>query len=73
LREKAEKNLKLLRRLNVVTLCVAILVYLSLLVISLTQGVYPLMIFSSCIMLAELLVFQIVRTLSDYLELKCPQ
>ena len=73
MRTKAEKNLKLLRRLNVVTLCVAIVVYIGLLSIAVFQRVGPLAVFSSCIMLAELLVFQIVRTLSDYLELKCPQ
>lgn len=72
MRTKAEKNLKLLRRLNVVTLCVAIVVYVGLVSIAVFQRVGPLAIFSSCIMLAELLVFQIVRTLSDYLEMKCP-
>lgn len=67
--ERAARNLRLLRRLNVATLAVAVVVFAGLLVIAVTQGVGPLAVFSSCIMLAELLVFQIVRTLCDHLDL----
>ena len=67
--ERAARNLRLLRRLNVATLAVAVVVYAGLLVIAVTQGVGPLAVFSSCIMLAELLVFQVVRTLCDHLDL----
>lgn len=69
MQNSAEKNAKLLRRLNEVTLVVAVIVYLGLLVIAITQQVGPLAVFSSCVMLAEVLVFQIVRTLCDHLEL----
>lgn len=67
--ERAARNLRLLRRLNLATLAVAVVVYAGLLVIAAVQGVGPLAVFSSCIMLAELLVFQIVRTLCDHLDL----
>lgn len=67
--ERATKSAHLLRRLNIVTLCVALVVYSGLLLIAVFQRVGPLAIFSSCIMLAEILVFQIVRTLSDHLDL----
>jgi hypothetical protein len=69
LRARAERNIRLLRRLNVFVLCVAIVVYIGLLGIALTQGVGPLAVFSTCVMLAELLVFQIVRTLGDHLDI----
>jgi hypothetical protein len=67
--ERAAKSARVLRRLNVVTLGVAVVVYLGLLAIAVSQRVGPLAVFSSCIMLAEILVFQIVRTLSDHLDL----
>jgi len=67
--QRAAKSARQLRRLNVVTLCVAVVVYLGLVTIALFEDVAPLIVFSSCIMLAELLVFQIVRTLSDHLDL----
>ena len=67
--ERAERSAMILRRLNVVTLFVAVIVYVGLISISLFQRVGPLAIFSSCIMLAELLVFQIVRTLCNHLDL----
>lgn len=67
--ERAERSAKILRRLNVATLCVAVVVYVGLISIALFQRVGPLAIFSSCIMLAELLVFQIVRTLCNHLDL----
>jgi hypothetical protein len=69
LRARAERNIRLLRRLNVFVLCVAVVVYFGLLGIALTQGVGPLAVFSTCVMLAELLVFQIVRTLGDHLDI----
>jgi predicted neutral ceramidase superfamily lipid hydrolase len=67
--QRAAKSARRLRLLNVATLCVAVVVYLGLVVIALFEDVAPLILFSSCIMLAELLVFQIVRTLSDHLDL----
>jgi hypothetical protein len=67
--ERAAASARLLRRLNVVTLCVAIVVYSGLLTIAVFQQVGPLAVFSSCVMLAELLVFQIVRTLTNHLDL----
>jgi len=66
---KAERSASKLRQLNNATLCVAIVVYLGLSLIAVFQRVGPLAVFSSCIMLAELLVFQIVRTLLNHLEL----
>jgi hypothetical protein len=69
LRARAERNIRLLRWLNVFVLCVAVVVYIGLLGIALTQGVGPLAVFSTCVMLAELLVFQIVRTLGDHLDI----
>ena len=67
--ERASRNIRLLRRLNVLTLCVAVSVYVVLLGIAVYQRIFGLAIFSSCIMLAEVLVFQIVRTLADHLDL----
>ena len=67
--ERAAASARLLRSLNVVTLCVAIVVYSGLLTIAVLQQVGPLAVFSSCVMLAELLVFQIVRTLTNHLDL----
>jgi hypothetical protein len=67
--QRAAKSARQLRLLNVATLCVAVVVYVGLVVIALFEDVAPLIFFSSCIMLAELLVFQIVRTLGDHLEL----
>lgn len=66
---RATRNVQLLRKLNMVVLCVAVVVYVGLLGIALSQGVGPLAVFSTCVMLAELLVFQIVRTLSDHLDI----
>ena len=66
---RAARNAALLRRLNVVVLCVALVVYAGVLGIAAYYRVGPLAVFSTCILLAELLVFQIVRTLSDHLDL----
>ena len=67
--QRASRSANLLRRLNFVTLCVAVVVYAGLIAIAIYNLLLPLVVFSSCIMLAELLVFQIVRTLSDHLDL----
>lgn len=69
--EQAEKHACLLRRLNIFTLCVAVIVYVGLLAIAAFQRVGPLAVFSSCIMIAELLLFQIVRTFCSFVELQC--
>lgn len=66
---RAARNAERLRKLNIAVLCVAFVVYAGLLVIVLLEGVTPLAVFSTCFMLAELLVFQIVRTLLDHLEI----
>jgi hypothetical protein len=65
---RAARNAALLRRLNVVVLCVAVVVYAGVLGIAAYYRVGPLAVFSTCILLAELLVFQIVRTLTDHLD-----
>ena len=64
------KNVLLLGRLNKVVLGVAIVVYVGILAIAVTEKVWPLAVFSTCIMLAELLVFQIVRTLCGFIDSK---
>jgi len=64
------KNVLLLGRLNKVVLGVAIVVYVGILAIAVTEKVLPLAVFSTCIMLAELLVFQIVRTLCGFIDSK---
>ena len=69
---RAAVNVRRLRRLNLVTLVVAVGVYSTLLVIAALEQIPGLAVFSSCVMLAELLVFQIVRTLSDHLDLIRP-
>ena len=66
---RAGRNARLLRRLNVVVLCVAVVVYLGVMGIAAFYRVGPLAVFSTCILLAELLVFQIVRTLCDHLDM----
>ena len=66
---RAARNAAMLRRLNVVVLCVAVAVYAGVMGIAAFYRVGPLAVFSTCILLAELLVFQIVRTLSDHLDL----
>lgn len=65
--ERASRSATLLGKVNVATLCVAVVVYVGLLVVAIYNRIAPLAIFSSCIMLAEVLVFQIVRTLLDHL------
>ena len=68
-RSRALRNILLLRRLNVFTLAVAVVVYTGLLVIAAFERVGPLAVFSTCVMIAEVLVFQIVRTLCDHLDI----
>ena len=65
--DRASRSATVLNKVNMVTLCVAIVVYAGLLGIAAYNGLVPLAVFSSCIMLAEVLVFQIVRTLLDHL------
>ncbi|MFM7081859.1 MAG: hypothetical protein ACKOYI_07875 [Actinomycetota bacterium] len=66
---RAARSATLLRKLNIVVLSIAVLVYAGVLGIAAFYLVGPLAVFSTCIMLAELLVFQIVRTLLDHLEI----
>ena len=66
---RAARNAERLRKLNIAVLYVAVAVYIGLLIIAATVRVGPLAVFSTCFMLAELLVFQIVRTLLDHLEI----
>lgn len=65
--DRASRSATVLKNVNMVTLCVAIVVYAGLLGIAAYNRLVPLAVFSSCIMLAEVLVFQIVRTLLDHL------
>ena len=65
--DRASRSATVLNKVNMVTLCVAIVVYAGLLGIAAYNRLLPLAVFSSCIMLAEVLVFQIVRTLLDHL------
>jgi len=44
--QRAAKSARQLRRLNVATLCVAVVVYLGLVVIALFEDVAPLIFFS---------------------------
>jgi hypothetical protein len=67
--QRASRSAHILRRLNFVTLSVAVVVYAGLIAIAIYNLLFPLVVFSSCIMLAELLVFQLVRTLCDHLDL----
>jgi hypothetical protein len=66
---RAQRNAQLLRKLNVIVLSVAVLVYVVMLGIAAYYRVGPMAVFVTCVMLAELLVFQIVRTLCDHLDL----
>ena len=69
LAERAARNVRLLRRLNVITVCVAVAVWTGLVTIAVIAREVGLLIFPSCIMLAELLLFQTVRTLCDHLDI----
>lgn len=67
--ERAVRNAQLLRRLNLVTLWAAVAVYCLVVGIAAFYRVWPLALFSTCVMIAEVLVFQIVRTLGDHLAI----
>jgi hypothetical protein len=69
LAERAARNVRLLRRLNIVTLCVAVVVWTGLVTIAVIVREVGLLIVPSCVMLAELLLFQTVRTLCDHFDL----
>ena len=66
---RAERHERLLRRLNVVVLGVAVVVYVVVLTVAIYNLVWPFAVFVTCVLLAELLVFQIVRTLCDHLAI----
>jgi hypothetical protein len=66
---RALRNARRLQLLNVVTLAVAVTVWAVLVVIAAVEWLPGLAVFATCVMLAELLVFQIVRTLLDHLAL----
>ena len=66
---RAVRNARRLRLLNVLTLVVAVTVWAVLVVIAFVEWLPGLVVFATCVMLAELLVFQIVRTLLDHLAL----
>lgn len=66
---QALRNARRLQLLNVVTLAVAVTVWAVLVVIAAVEWLPGLAVFGTCVMLAELLVFQIVRTLLDHLAL----
>lgn len=67
--ERASRSAAVLGRLNAITLGVAAVVYAVLLAIAAYHRLLGLAVFSSCIMLAEALVFQLVRTIIVHLEL----
>ncbi len=66
---RALRNARRLQLLNVITLAVAVTVWAVLVVIVAVEWLPGLAVFATCVMLAELLVFQIVRTLLDHLAL----
>lgn len=65
---RASRRIDHLRTLNLATLLIAVVVYAGLLAIAAFQRVGPLAVFASCIMMAEMLVFQFVRTWCDHAE-----
>jgi len=65
----AQRSAERLRRLNLLVLVVAVVVYVGVLGIAVIAVIPPLGIFATCILLAELLVFHIVRALGDHFEL----
>lgn len=67
--ERAARSAEVLRTVNRATLVVAGVVYVGLLVVAVVNRIIPLAIFASCIMLAEVLVFHIVRTLLAHLAI----
>ena len=67
--DRAVKSARVLERLNFITLGVAVVVYMGLLGIAIFERFYPMAVFSTCFMLAEVLVFQLVRTFLVHLAL----
>lgn len=67
--ERALRTSNTLQKVNFATLLVAVVVYVGLLTVAVVNIVFPLAIFASCVMLAEVLVFHIVRTLLVHLAL----
>lgn len=65
---RVSRRIEHLRTLNLATLFIALVVYAGLLAIAAAQRVVPLAVFASCIMVAEILVFQFVRTWCDHVE-----
>jgi hypothetical protein len=63
LRSIAAKESRRLAVLNRATLTVAVIVYSVIVIFCAVNLFIPPIIFSSCVMLAELLVFQFVRTM----------
>jgi len=63
LRAIAAKESRRLAVLNRATLTVAVIVYSVIVIFCAINLFIPPIIFSSCVMLAELLVFQFVRTM----------
>jgi hypothetical protein len=69
LRTRAAKESHRLALLNRATLTVACLVYSTIVVFCAINLFIPPIIFASCVMLAELLVFQFVRTMLAHFAL----
>ncbi len=63
LRALADKESRRLALLNRATLSVAVIVYSVIVIFCAVNLFIPPIIFSSCVMLAELLVFQFVKTM----------
>lgn len=68
LNARVSQRILRLRVVNLATLLIALVVYAGLLAIAAFQRVGPLAVFASCIMVAEILVFQFVRTWCDHAE-----
>lgn len=68
LQDRLSRNLGMLRKLNSATLVIALVVYVGLLGIAIAARIVPVAIFGSCVMMAEVLVFQFVRTWCDYVD-----
>ena len=69
LRAIAAKESRRLALLNRATLTVAVIVYSVIVIFCAINLFIPPIIFSSCVMLAELLVFQFVRTMLAHFAL----
>jgi hypothetical protein len=69
LRALADKESRRLALLNRATLSVAVIVYSVIVIFCAVNLFIPPIIFSSCVMLAELLVFQFVKTMLAHFAL----